>query len=244
MTDTLIFGTCYIGDEDRLWLVRQWCRIVTHYNPAADILVLNTPGPIPFPEHPKVRVFEFFDNVGHLNDKSLQGRDGWGRAFCEGLSQVAGRGYRYAAHIETDLLFMHGVDPICRNLGTIAGAAWGDPHEVVNTALMFFRALSPEFVAKFVANYDWPNMQPSQLVPTPELPEQRVARLLGDQLTILPGLLGRRDEGAFTPEAVPRLDWLTHSERATYEAFLKLHGASVSGSSSFLPGWGTMKCQR
>jgi len=46
-------------------------------------------------------IIGFPDNVGHL---ARGGRDGWGRAFSQGLLCALAGGYDYVAHIESDLL--------------------------------------------------------------------------------------------------------------------------------------------
>jgi hypothetical protein len=223
MSDTLIFGTSYIGDEDRLWLVQQWCEMTTRLNPGCDVIAVHTPSEIDFPKHPKVGLYEFSDNIGHLDDPTLQGRDGWGRAFTIGLSIAAmSFRYRHVVHIECDVLFRHPVDSMLRIQPTKAAAPIAVPHQIPESALMFFRDVDAGWLQNLIAAYDWPSMQPSRRVPMPELPEQRLQRILGDELYVVAGLWGARCEGAgmLSVEQASQVDWITHASRAQYEAFL------------------------
>jgi hypothetical protein len=185
---------------------------------------LNTPNPaFPFPDHSAITLYEFPDNIGHLMDEN--GRDGWGRAFTEGLLQAAAGDHTHAVHIETDLLFMRPVAPILAALQTRAAAPRAVPHDIPDTGLLFMRIDDP-WVINFIARYDWPSFQPSKRIPMPTLPEQRIRDILGADLAIL-DLPGRRNEGdtAIGVSEVGSLIWLTHcGDRAIYEAFMKAHG--------------------
>jgi hypothetical protein len=221
MADTLIFGCSWIPDRQRLWLTRQWCELVTRLNPDADIVAVHTPSEIDFPAHSRVKMFAFTNNVGHLDQPDQQGQDGWGRAFTTGLSIAAADRYQQVVHIECDVLLRQPVARVFRTFGTRAAAPLARPHQIPESALMFFRNTTPEWLQSLIRAYDWPSLQPSRRQPTPELPEQRLQRILGTELTIL-GLSGARCEGAsqMTLEQAARVDWLTHASRAQYEAFL------------------------
>lgn len=222
MSDTLIFGVSYIGDLERRWLIEQWCELTARLNPDADIMVVHTPSEIPFPRHPRVGLWEYSDNIGHLDQLDLQGRDGWGRAFTTGLWLAGHNSYRHVVHIECDVLFRHPVDAMLASFSTRAAAPIAHPHQIHESALMFFRDVDMAWLDRLIEGYDWPSMQPSRLKPMPELPEQRLYRLLGTELTTLHDLHGMRfgDVGCVPVEHAASVSWITHASREQYEAFL------------------------
>jgi hypothetical protein len=62
---------------------------------------------------PRLQVYRFPDNIGHL---ARGGKDGWGRAFCKGLEMAIDGQYDYVVHIEGDSLFKRPVLPIIRQM--------------------------------------------------------------------------------------------------------------------------------
>lgn len=120
---TLIFGTFFVANLPRAELVEMWIRIQKHMNPDLPILLVDSnsenmwtdfvpslrdiervvvPDGAPLPPlKPGLNWVTFPDNIGHL---SLNGGDGWGRAFCRGTQYAIDHGYDYVVHIESDLL--------------------------------------------------------------------------------------------------------------------------------------------
>lgn len=220
-----IFGTSYLKDATDLWVFRQWLNINRTLNPDAHLLVVDSASPVSpeiadFPREDHEQLIQLGDNIGHL---SKTGRDGWGRAFCNGL--VSSYGADWVVHMETDLLFAR---PVTQMLDRMEGAAFGDdfrstgvavcapwalPYPFLETALMFFdgRWLRTQALAQ---RYDWENGR--------GFPELRIETLIGDDLWIAP-LRGLRMDVREQPLPQP-LDWVTHASVAQYRQFLRQNG--------------------
>jgi hypothetical protein len=209
--------------------------VTLRLNPATDVLVVDSHSPwspLIDPRHGAFTsyrdgmrdarmVYSFPDNVGHLSHK---GRDGWGRAFCFGLSAAIAGGYDYVAHIEGDSLFRRPVEPIFSGMDRDGVRAASIPvggsrrKEIgwVETGLMFF---SVAFVQRigFVARYDWAN---AAVRPTPEAV---ILRMLGHDLRMMPWRGERGDKSDITPANVIALDWVTHcwDRDGVYDAFVR-----------------------
>lgn len=226
----LIYGTCYVDSEHRAKMLDHWLSLTTRLNPDCDILLVDSASPLmgggkvemstPFQYHPRVRLFSFPDNVGHL---SRRGRDGWGRAFCQGLQMAIDGGYDYAMHIEGDSLLRLPVMPIAEQMRAekikvasteVGGMRNHHLRQWVETGLMCFDV---GYVrdSKFVAKYDWQKRQAS---PTPE---NVIWRILGNDLRIMPWRTQRGDKRQITAQTVGEYDWITHcwGFDAIYDAF-------------------------
>lgn len=216
MSETLIIGTSYVKDATDLWVFRQWLHLNRTLNRHADIVVIDSDSPVPmdaagFPDADGERLIQLGDNIGHL---SRTGRDGWGRAFCEGLAASAG--YDWVIHIETDLLLARPVQQVVDRMEISAVevcAPWALPYPFVETALMWFDA---HWVRKhdLVQRYDWENGR--------GLPERRIEEIAGGDLWIAP-LRGLRMDVA-RQELPMTLDWVTHATVAQYRQFLRQNG--------------------
>ena len=225
---TLIYGTSYIDSPDRAWLIDKWGKLALRLNPGIDILIVNTPAvPNHFPSmHPVFRRHDFADNIGHLRQDNDGQRDGWGRAMCWGAQYAMDNGYTNVALIECLLLFAESVTPIftqMRDAGKTMAQPHSSPHNWMESALTFMdvnwlRAID------FPTKYDWPSMvwsTRSHVYPEHRLTD--VARQYGKHMQL--EMLGCRDEvRPVTEQEAGYFDWLTHSKRATYEAFLRGHG--------------------
>ena len=220
--NVLVFGTSYLKDSTDLWVFRQWLNINRTLNPDAHLLVVDSASPVSpeiadFPREDHEQLIQLGDNIGHL---SKTGRDGWGRAFCNGL--MHGYGAEWVIHMETDLLFARPVNATLDRMehddsfggrGVKVCCPWALPYPFIETALMFFdgRWLRNTGLAQA---YDWENGR--------GLPEIRVEKLIGDDLWIAPfrGLrMDLRDQQLPQP-----LDWVTHATVAQYRQFLRQNG--------------------
>ena len=230
MPSTLIFGTSWVPDQERRWVLDQWVAVTRKLNPDTDMLIVDSASPamplFPASAPDVAMAFRFDDNIGHL---SRTGRDGWGRAFCMGLKIAAERHYDYVVHAECDLLCARPVGPIIARMaacgvGAAAPMAW--PHQqMIETALLF---MDMRWVREsdFIARYDWEH-SPTGL----PLPEQRVEAILADKFFALPLRGARNDLGQITAgnikQAFPAgCDWLTHATPGVFRAMMAANGLS------------------
>ncbi|MFO1058559.1 MAG: hypothetical protein U1E53_16520 [Dongiaceae bacterium] len=231
----LVFGTCYCGDESKLRLLEQWAEALRRVAPGFDHLVVdsNSPvfdtaslpllsgfGPRGFissepgllaPGHRSI--VSFPDNVGHL---SAGGRDGWGRAFCQGLLAGMAGGYDYVIHVEGDLLTRLDLPAICRDMAArriealaaiTPGKGWLETGLVLLSVGLVRRL-------RLVKRYDWSRRS---LLPYPEI---LLGELLGDAV-LLRLWRGSKDDVALARYRIRHLDWLTKPRQpGTHEAFL------------------------
>lgn len=236
--NTLIFATTYVDSPERQELTQQWLELHTALNPDCDFLLVDSASPLPLTAQPwagppKVEVFNFGDNIGHL---SRRGKDGWGRAFCKGLALAVERGYEHVVHVEGDSLCRIPASrmiELMRAAGKPVGSipVIGTTRPVsgwVETGLMVFDVA---YLASsgLIKKYDWPHRQER---PTPEI---IVARLLGESLAMLP-LKGRRnDDDVLTRHNIvdAGLDWVTHCHRDVwaYGEFLR-HALQATGKAA------------
>lgn len=226
MTRTLIFGTSYIADYARRNVVDLWARVTAKLNPDTDISLIDSASPIR-PESflsSRIQIFQFGDNVGHLN---ITGKDGWGRAFCKGIELAISGGYDYVAHIDSDMLFARSASQIVAKIartGVKVACPMAHPYLFAETACLF---ASVPYLKEidFVKQYDWehPAGKP--------IPEVRCEQIFGDDLFGLP-LKGIRNDGNAVTwlnfdhrAAAYGLDFFTHSaDFGLYERFLRLNG--------------------
>ena len=215
----LIFGTCYIANEEREWLVDRWMRVMLRLNREAHITIIDSQSPVPIPDTvgDDIEVWSFDDNIGHLGST---GRDGWGRAFCQGLQDAIEFYYDYVVLVDTDILFARPVGPICdymKKNGIKYGTVSGAPYTWAEGGIAFIDVAWMKEI-DFIARYDWPNMRPGLF------PEYRLMDIAGPNLHYL-DIPGRRnDDGLITADNAGEFDWVTHAPRDVYEAFLRAHG--------------------
>jgi SAM-dependent methyltransferase len=211
----LIFATTYIDTLERLALTKQWVDLHKRLNPGCDFLIVDSRSPVDLSSL-DCEVWSFPDNIGHLsrngpNGPNSKGRDGWGRAFCEGLNRALAGGYDYAVHIEGDSLFRLKVMDIVREMKRDGVKVASVPVEGtkrkevgwVETGLMFFDC---GYLGEtdFTVRYDWPNRTER---PTPE---KVIFSMLGRDLKMMSWRAERGDKSQITLGNITNLDWVTH----------------------------------
>jgi hypothetical protein len=217
----LLFGTSYCEGQPARHLFTQWLDLVTKLNLDADILVVDSASP-DLPDTGRARVLQLGDNIGHL---TKTGRDGWGRAFCAGLQAAVDGGYRWAVHIETDLLFSRPVAPTLDKMsrsGVRVAAAVAHPWQWLESALVFADIGYVENT-NLIERYDWENVTPT------DFPEVRLERLTKREVFALPFRGYRNDLGAVTVQNMRKffptgIDWITHADAAVCREFLRVNG--------------------
>ena len=171
----LIFGTMYIKDERGLLSVNSWYECWKRYNSRHDFLLIDSHSEekwikkLSFPTkrkkmhdddifrlqiNDKENVISFSDNIGHLLST---GRDGWGRAFCAGITNAIYNGYDYAVHIESDLLFKGNVSAVVDEMHEISIPVVGTKswlYGFLETGLLFMNVQFLKAV-KFLSRYTW-----------------------------------------------------------------------------------------
>ena len=218
----LVFGTSYVEGQERRYLIDLWRQLLTEVNPGIDLLVVDSASP-DLPDVRPAHLIQLGDNIGHMGKTGV---DGWGRAFSAGLSYAEQKGYDYAVHVETDLLFARPVAPIIEKMAAhqvrIAGPL-AAPQQFLETALLF---MDVAWVREscLIERYDWAT---SPLAP---IPERRLEEMAGPELFCLPLRGCRNDHHSVTPQNIDQvfpygIDWLTHCrDLAVYRAFLRLNG--------------------
>jgi hypothetical protein len=225
---TLIYGTSWINTPERAWLLRMWEKLGQRLNPGVDMLLVNTPAvPDHFPTlHPITKVHTFPDNIGHLRYDDDGNRDGWGRAMCWGAQYAMDKGYTSVAFIEGLLLFAQPVTPIIalmKSKGKVMAQPHSSPHNWMESALTFMDVNWMREIG-FPTKYNWPGM-----IWTKEshvFPEHKLTSIAGTRGHLQLEMLGARDEHPrpIGLDEIVYYDWITHSKRETYEAFLRGHG--------------------
>ncbi len=231
MNRTLIFGTSYVSGRASQFLFGLWRELVTQLNPEADVLVVDSASPDLPSDLGRATVLQLGDNIGHL---SRTGRDGWGRAFTEGLRFAIGYGYDRVVHVETDLLFAR---PVAETLAKMqsyripVAAPMAAPFSFIETALMFMDVGYIKNIG-LIERYDWqrPEEKP--------LPEYRIAQIVEPDLFALT-LRGLRNDlhginaGNLRVAFPDGLDWITHcQDLAVYRAFLRMNGLDGAESAA------------
>lgn len=162
-----------------------------------------------------VEYYTFPDNIGHL---SHGGRDGWGRAFCHGLSYAVAENYDWVVHVEGDSLCKLDLDAVAESLelsgacvGTIPLSSW---IAQIETGLMFF-SVDWLRTSRLVQRYDW-----STRARYPE-PEKIIKALCGDDLQLMKYHGMRDDFNELTVDNVAyrNLSWLTHAPLPVMQKF-------------------------
>lgn len=210
-------GTSYLKDATDLWVFKQWLAIHRTLNKHADLIVVDSASPVPleaadFPWGDNETLHQLGDNIGHLGKT---GRDGWGRAFSQGVT-MAETATDWVVFVETDLLLARPVEQMIgrMELGAVEMCCpWALPYPFVETALMFFDAHWLR-AHELIRRYDWENGR--------TLPEKRIEDIAGEDLWIAP-LRGLRMD--VREQALPQpLDWVTHATVAQYRQFLRQNG--------------------
>jgi hypothetical protein len=221
-----LFGTCYIDSEPRVALTKQWAELMLRLNSDCDIWLIDSASPMRPQLDPRINIFDFGNNVGHLSRPGVTpGRDGWGRAFCKGLELASN--HDYAVHIEADSLFRLPVAPICRQLREQAVKVASIPVNSANkildrwveTGLMFFDVNYLK-ASNFVAKYNWPLRK---RLPTPEVV---INMMIRPDLTMMPWKGIRQDKFPAIGNANIKAggyDWITHfhNDGPAYDRFME-----------------------
>ena len=232
----LVYGTTYCASPARLRLLEQWAEALERIAPDADHLIVDSQSPVfdlarlPFLSRfaPAVTLpaqtapvavgrrttLTFPDNIGHLLHG---GRDGWGRAFCQGLICAMANGYDYVVHVEGDLLTRLDLPGLCREMrdGGIHALGPVTPNKGwLDTGLVLFDVA---FLRRsdFVGRYDWARR------PAQPYPEVVLGELLGDDLQ-LRLWRGAKAGIALLQYFVKDLHWITQSTRPDeYDGFMR-----------------------
>jgi hypothetical protein len=233
----LVFGTAYCASPGRLRLLELWADALQRIAPDCDHLIVDSQSPvfdlaslphlsrfapaIPVPSETAPVVVgrrstvTFPDNIGHL---SHGGRDGWGRAFCQGLLCALTSGHDYVVHVEGDLLTRLDIPQLCRSMreGRINALGAITPNKGwLETGLLFFDV---GFLrrSRLIERYAW-HKRP----PTP-YPEVVLSELLGDDL-YLRLWRGTKENIAMVQYLIKDLHWITQTTKpAEYEAFMQV----------------------
>ncbi len=244
----LIVGTSYVGPAAQSYgerLVTLWAKLAMHLNPDCDILVVDSASPNPpaeflkplgfkpytgIKQHPRA-VFEFADNIGHLN---VTGRDGWGRAISKGIELAWREDYDYIAYMDVDIVFTRAVRPIIEKMakfGVCAACPMDTLYNFLENGLMFLDVGYLE-ATDFVARYDWPN-RGNERPTTENIPEMIFEKLLEDAIFTLPLRGLRNDLDRITVNNLANsfpygIDYLTHcKDFALYERLLEMKGITL-----------------
>ena len=220
-------------------LLDQWLEKTISLNPDKDILLVDTPDngrPSPIdPRHgefvqytsglraPRMKMV-FPDNIGHLCFWRRGHRDGWGRAFCYGVSAGAASKYEHLAHIEGDSIFRHPVEPIIQqmkaeNVDVMSNLVDGSHKNWIETGLMFMRT---QYLVEsdFVRHYNWAGHTSDR-----PAPEEIIFHLFGQHARLMPWRVRRGHNNSYTFKNILDLDWITHaSDPKMYDVFMGLTG--------------------
>ena len=225
----LIFGTCYAAKPEQFQLVQQWMHLHRDINPGVDLLLVDSSCPYHAAIEDLVvsadgiQMINFPNNIGHLG---RSGRDGWGRAFCEGLIWAVHQGYDYAVHIEGDSLFRHPVIKFCEfmqkhDLRSFVCGVNGTKFkefEWVETGIMFLQVAYMRD-SNFVERYDW---QDGASKKYPHTPEAVIYEMLAEDgaLSVVPIKVMRDDRRVLTKDNVGGYDWITHTTPEIFATFV------------------------
>jgi len=239
---TLILGTSYIsaGTEGAqnygARVVKLWVDVALKLNPNAEVLIVDSASPgwddrmILGDNRSSVQVYQFSDNVGHLN---TTGRDGWGRALSLGVETATEVGYDYIAYIDCDNILALPITPMIekmRRTGVKVSIPWDTTYNFLENGIML---LDVQYLkeSRFVERYDWENRTRS--ADPMEIPEMVCERLFKDELFVLPIRTFRDDLNRLTVNNIEHffpygIDALTHvRDFAVYERFLAMKGIEL-----------------
>jgi SAM-dependent methyltransferase len=241
---TLIFGTSYIDSEERLRLLKWWLDTITCLNPDCDVMLVDSASPMlkdlewyKFEGKNKLIMTSFPDNIGHLSRRNTLRKDGWGRAFSEGLRYAIEEGYEWVVHVESDSLFRRAVTPIIGELGQDGTKAASIPllgalsigRGCVETGLMFLNVAYLR-ESRLIERYCWQKRTTT--------PEAAVFQILGRDLRMMPWKGMRNDRDQVNHGNLLEYDWITHcnKDKSLYDKFAGeiLKCKRSDGSSSVL----------
>jgi hypothetical protein len=239
----LVFGITDCDSPERLRLLDQWAEALERVAPDGDHLMVDSQSPVfdlanrPYLSrfHPAIRVPSgtapvaigrrsaviFPDNIGTV---SQGGRDGWGRAFCQGLLCAMANGYDYVVHVDGGLLTRLDIPHHCRTMeerGIHALGAITPNKGWLETGLVFFDVAFLERV-RLVERYAWDKRTASLL------PQVVLSELLGDDL-YLRMWRGARDNIAMLQYLVKDLHWIMTAKSIENEAFMQEGGWPARG---------------
>ena len=198
--EACVFGTMYAGSHDAAERTRLWISQVSKMG--CDWFLVDSDSPKEFMDAcqiPAGHVIQLGNNIGHL---AGGGQDGWGRAFCMGLQFSMDHGYKYAFHIESDLLCHVDVaesiaalrassDPV------VAPTTW---FGVIETGLMLMDVGKIKEL-DLIARYDWQGKHE-------DLPELRMGQIVRSWTNLWQG--GRNDDGRMDTENPGSIQYITH----------------------------------
>lgn len=214
---TMIFGTAYVADQNRAWLVDKWIRLMSWINPSCRLEIIDSASPIPIDDLDLCYIHQIGDNIGHLGST---GRDGWGRAFSIGLQRAIEGNYEYVALIDTDILFTVEVDTLVdqmRKENIKYGTVRGDPYAWMEGGIVFAEVEWLQDI-DFIGRYDWEGVRLGIF------PEFRLMNIAGTNLHDF-NIYGRRnDDGLITPDSAMGVRWITHAPKEVYEEFIRVNG--------------------
>ena len=239
MIRPLIFGTCYVDTSEKRDVVTLWARLMTKLNPDIPLLLVDSASPfnpaVFLNEAPEIKarddftIFSFGDNIGHL---SAGGRDGWGRAFCQGLGLARSWNRTDVAYIDADMLLARPVMPIMKKMAG-AGVRVACPldmtYQFVENGIVFAE-LDYLREIEFTRKYNWEHS------PTPDcaetFPERRFEKIVESELFLLPLRGLRNDFDRVNVENVGAwpygIDYITHcKDPRVYQRFLEVNGIEL-----------------
>lgn len=224
MTRILIVGTSYIHGAVAAETFRLWANLIAKLNPGTDVLIVDSASP-DLPNDTALErsatCMQLGDNIGHM---SLNGKDGWGRAFSAGVRYAIEKEYDWLVNIDCDLLFARPVAEVIgkmREFGVRAAAPMAIPYNFTETALSFW---SVDYLREtdLIGKYDWEHPRYDVI------PEQRIDMICADTMFALP-LRGFRNDAKATADQLPRIfatgiDWIHHAELPVLKAFIRMNG--------------------
>lgn len=219
---SIIVSTSYVKDYKRMLLVELWGKLTKKLNPDTDIVVFDSASPMdptPVLEPLGITVHRFPENVGHY---SINGVDGWGRAYTTALDYAVDRGYDYVNYCDSDILFNTPIDGILdrmRHANVVAACPMDPVHLFIENGLMFFKCQYLKD-SEFTSKYNWEE-------PDGNIPEYRCEKLLADVLFTLPLKGLRNTNGTLTAHGLFHgfaygMHYLTHCDDfSLYHLFLR-----------------------
>jgi glycosyltransferase involved in cell wall biosynthesis len=217
---TLIVGTSYVHGASAATVFGLWAKTVRALNPDTDVLVVDSKSPTALPDH-GFRQHTFPENIGH---RSLNGKDGWGRAFVYGLQWAMDQDYEWVVCMDCDLLFARPVAETVEKMaryGVRCAAPMAFPYQFTETALSFWNVGYLKEI-DLIGKYDW------QTPKTVLNPEQHIDNICKDAMFALP-FRGMRNDGRITGQHLRMafqngIDWITHAELPILKLFLEMNG--------------------
>jgi len=231
----LVFGITHCDSPARLRLLDQWAEALQRIAPDGDHPIIDSQSPVfDLASLPHLSRFQpaigvpsgtapvaigrrsaviFPDDIGSV---SQGGRDGWGRAFCQGLLCAMANGHDYVVHVEGGLLTRLDIPHHCRTMqerginalgGVTPNKGW------LEAGLVFFDVAYLER-ARVVERYAWDRRTPtlfSQIV---------LSELIGDEL-YLRMWRGAKDNIAMLQYFVKDLHWIATEKVIENDAFMQ-----------------------